>query len=238
MWLDVPAVDAVLAGHAAKHLGFDFHHAEGPRCVLKKWINTEMEDKIPTPLATHQVGCAGLVTNDDRKELLVIKEAERHNGVRVQWKLPGGMLDRGEDIEDAVTREVWEETGIHTTFNSVLSFWNRHYLAPWGQSDIYVVAHLSPVDAMQPINMDPAELSACRWMGMEEFVSTENHPLILELLDHYYGLYKADDGSAAWRNNPVVSSPPPPQPQPKGLQRVDIQWPKRPVCPTYLSKKS
>ncbi len=51
------------------------------------------------------MGCAGFVTND-RGELLVVKEAERHNDVRLQWKLPGGMLDRGEDIEAAAKREV------------------------------------------------------------------------------------------------------------------------------------
>ena len=224
VWLDVPAQDAALAAFAARDLGFEFHHAEGQKCVLKKWICTEDPDTIPTPLATHQVGCAGLVTND-RDELLVIKERNRHNGIPLHWKLPGGMLDRGEDIEDAVTREVWEETGVETKFDSVLSFWNRHHLPPWGQSDIYIVAKLEAVDSEAPIVIDPLEISESKWMCMEEFAATEEHPLILRLLERYFGITK--DGRQA--NVPA-------SPDVSGFERIDVQWPNRPLCPTYIAK--
>ena len=37
------------------------------------------------------------------------------------WKLPGGLVDPGESIQEAAIREVWEETGVKTKFKSVLA---------------------------------------------------------------------------------------------------------------------
>jgi len=38
------------------------------------------------------------------------------------WKLPGGLVETGESIQEAAIREVWEETGIKTKFVSILGF--------------------------------------------------------------------------------------------------------------------
>ena len=49
----------------------------------------------------------GLVFDDDGRVLLV-----RHANGGV-WLLPGGAVDPDEAPQDAVVREVWEETGLH-----------------------------------------------------------------------------------------------------------------------------
>ena len=36
--------------------------------------------------------------------------------------MPGGLVETGESIQDAVKREVWEETGVKTSFVSILGF--------------------------------------------------------------------------------------------------------------------
>ena len=36
--------------------------------------------------------------------------------------MPGGLVETGESIQDAVKREVWEETGVKTNFVSILGF--------------------------------------------------------------------------------------------------------------------
>ena len=42
------------------------------------------------------------------------------------------------------------------------------------------------------INLDPAEISQCRWMRLDEFLQTQNHPLITAVLSWSYGLEGAE----------------------------------------------
>lgn len=192
--IKVPIEHAGLATIASEH-GFEFHHVSptAPHHVLlKRWLQPTLSDKMP-PYATHQVGIAGLVCKGN--QLLVVKEWRDDPsgplGARVpsaQWKLPGGLVERGESFESAVCREVFEECGVHTRFRSLLCFWHRHALT-WGQSDLYYVARLEPTDD-SPIVLQEDEISAARWMDVDEFRQTQDHPLIMQVLTKLY----TDDG--------------------------------------------
>ncbi|MBE5959004.1 MAG: NUDIX domain-containing protein [Lachnospiraceae bacterium] len=54
---------------------------------------------------THFVSVAGLVCNDNNEILLL--ESPRRG-----WEYPGGMVEPGETIQDALRREIKEETGV------------------------------------------------------------------------------------------------------------------------------
>jgi ADP-ribose pyrophosphatase YjhB (NUDIX family) len=58
------------------------------------------------------------------------------------WKLPGGLVETGESIEEAVKREVWEETGVKTKFSSVLGFREIVKSSLFSQPDLYYVCIL------------------------------------------------------------------------------------------------
>jgi ADP-ribose pyrophosphatase YjhB (NUDIX family) len=55
----------------------------------------------------HSVSVAGIVV-DDAERILIIRR--RDNG---HWEPPGGILELDESFEDGVSREVFEETGLH-----------------------------------------------------------------------------------------------------------------------------
>ena len=45
---------------------------------------------------------------------------------REEWELPGGKLEPGESSEDCVTREIYEELGLHVTAGPLLDSWIYH----------------------------------------------------------------------------------------------------------------
>ena len=64
----------------------------------------------PPSVALPVVPCVGAVVHDPGGRLLLIRRGHApHAG---SWSLPGGRVEPGETIEQAVEREVREETGL------------------------------------------------------------------------------------------------------------------------------
>lgn len=68
-------------------------------------------ESVPTskdfPPSFYRVTIKGLVVKNGK--ILLLKESPEISG---KWELPGGGLDFGEDIHQALRREIEEETGI------------------------------------------------------------------------------------------------------------------------------
>jgi 8-oxo-dGTP diphosphatase len=52
------------------------------------------------------------VLRNEKGEFLLLRRAENSHSNPGKWDLPGGKLNHGEILEEAIVREVWEETGI------------------------------------------------------------------------------------------------------------------------------
>jgi 8-oxo-dGTP pyrophosphatase MutT (NUDIX family) len=163
-WLRLPIERSALVP-VATQAGFFFHHANEADLML---ICRLAEDAFVPTHATHYIGVGGVVIND-REELLVV--CERHRGTRKPYyKLPGGALQPGEHLVEAVLREVLEETGVSAKFESLVCFRHWHGYR-YGKSDIYFVARLSPLS--QDVTMQAEEIEECFWMPVADYFESD-----------------------------------------------------------------
>lgn len=169
--------------------GLRFHHAEGSSAVLNLWL-LETDSKVPT-FSTHNVGVGGVVVNS-REEILCVRELRTNY---LKWKTPTGHSELGEHIDEAIEREVLEETGIRAKFHSILSFRQTHGLAH-GRSDLFFVCRLDPIEETDEdgnaVIKDPVaqecEIAEAAWVPLSEYKSmiydSENgHPMMRHVID-------------------------------------------------------
>jgi 8-oxo-dGTP diphosphatase len=166
VWLRVP-IDRSALIPVAVEAGFTFHHSGDDYLMLTHRL---VEGAQIPPFATHFIGAGGVVIND-QQELLVVRERYGVGGRPPALKLPGGALLPGEHLADSVVREVLEETGVRTRFES-LAYFRHWHGCRYGKSDIYFVCRLSPLS--NEITMQAEELDECLWTPLEEFLGAES----------------------------------------------------------------
>ncbi|HEX6164421.1 MAG TPA: NUDIX hydrolase [Vicinamibacterales bacterium] len=70
----------------------------------------------------HPVVGVGAVIVRDGKALIVKRAHEPRKG---EWSLPGGLLELGESLQDAVRREIKEETSLDVEVGPVIETFDR-----------------------------------------------------------------------------------------------------------------
>ena len=162
-WLKLPIEKATFVPVAVA-AGFVFHHAEASYVMMTRQLR---EGAFVPPNASHSIGAGGVVISAANELLVVV---EKYNARPNFYKLPGGLINQGEHIADGVMREVFEETGVRTQFESVVCFRHQHGNM-FGKTNIYFVCRLSPLS--KDITIDPNEIAEARWMPVEEYLTAK-----------------------------------------------------------------
>ncbi|AXV38110.1 MAG: NUDIX domain-containing protein [Methanobacteriaceae archaeon] len=61
-----------------------------------------------------------VIITDDEGKILIIKRSSHSKTNPGRWELPGGKVDQGESFDQALLREVYEETGLKISLDHVV----------------------------------------------------------------------------------------------------------------------
>ena len=160
LWLDL-SINQHEQLSFALSVGFEFHNCEATRTTLT--FRVQEEAYIPVA-PTHTIGVGAVVINKQDEILLVRDRIHTSHSI---YKLPGGMLEEAQSLEDGVLREVWEETGIKGKLIKMVSVLNSHPYR-FNKSNMYIIFQLEPLSSEINI-IDTHEIEKAFWMPLEDF---------------------------------------------------------------------
>lgn len=111
------------------------------------------------------VGVGALVFNE-RGEVFLAQRGPKAKNERGAWEFPGGSVEFGEKLVDAIRREFLEEYGMVIAIDELLSV-DDHILPDEGQhwvSPTYIARHISG----EPRIMEPEKCTAIGWFALDD----------------------------------------------------------------------
>lgn len=123
------------------------------------------------------IGVGGVLLKEGRG--LIVKRA--HNPGKGRWTIPGGYVEQDEKIENAIVRELREETGLITETVSVLAVRDRPQDLPGVKHDIYIVFLLKYISG--ELTPDLVEVSQADFYSPEECKDLNIAPLSLHVIE-------------------------------------------------------
>jgi 8-oxo-dGTP pyrophosphatase MutT (NUDIX family) len=134
---------------------------------------TDYYDDPAAPAPNSLVPAVTAVVTDDQGRLLLIHRTDNN-----RWALPGGGIEVGESVSQAVVREVREETGIDVKITGLVGIYSdpRHVIA---YDDGEVRQQFSLCFRARPIGgtlSGSSESTEVRWVPVGELEALDMHP--------------------------------------------------------------
>ncbi len=118
---------------------------------------------------------SGLVVTNDGRWLFVKK---KYSGLKGKWSLPAGFVNEGETIDEAVKREVLEETGITAHVKGVIGI--RSGVIHDEISDNMIIFLLEPEG--EEITVQEEELSEVAFLHPKDIAYDQNTSILIRYL--------------------------------------------------------
>ncbi|MGQ0743855.1 MAG: NUDIX hydrolase [Acidimicrobiales bacterium] len=119
--------------------------------------------------------CVSALVAEDGRVLLVRRGPGPAGG---QWSLPGGRVEAGESLAEAVVREVLEETGLSAVCNHLVG-WVEKVGDPGWVILAFAVTLLDPHDSAPRAGSDAAEI---RWVSLDQVSELDLTDGLVDLL--------------------------------------------------------
>ncbi len=124
--------------------------------------------------------CVGAVVRRGG-EVLLIKRANPPQAGR--WSIPGGRVEAGESLHDALRREVLEETGIRVDVVRFIEVVERVSVGHHFVILDYLAAPTDPTDAAGP--QAATDAAEARWVPVHDLVSYDLSDGLLDFLRNH-----------------------------------------------------
>ncbi len=119
-----------------------------------------------------QIAVGAIVVKDGR--LLMVRRA--HDPGAGLWSLPGGRVEHGEYLAEALRREVSEETGLDVEVRDLVGI-----LEVVGDPHYVILDYFAEVVG-DPTPVAAGDVSDARWVPLDEVTSLECTPRFVETL--------------------------------------------------------
>lgn len=121
----------------------------------------------------------GAVIVDRGRVLLVRRATEPLKG---EWSIPGGMLELGEKLRDAVCREVLEETGLVAQAGEVLDVFDSIFEDEQGKTQFHYVLVDYLCRALPGEARAGSDVSEVKWVREEDLAGLKLRDSIAQVL--------------------------------------------------------
>jgi mutator protein MutT len=110
------------------------------------------------------VGVGAVIIDGDR--VLLVKRG--HAPLKGEWSLPGGAVELGETLEEAVVREVLEETGLQVAVGPLVEIFERIEKSPDGDVAYHFVIVDYACAAVSGRVQHASDADEARWVHISE----------------------------------------------------------------------
>ncbi|UQZ32778.1 DNA mismatch repair protein MutT [Paenibacillus sp. PK3_47] len=123
-----------------------------------------------------------LIYNEDREEILMV------NNKGSSWSLPGGAVEKGETLEQAVIRETKEETGLTIEVGNIVAV-NEAFFKEMGHHTLFITFKAKIIKGEISIQ-DKDEITEIKWVDLKSANELmPYHATGIEELHKYSSIY-------------------------------------------------
>ncbi|OQY18839.1 MAG: DNA mismatch repair protein MutT [Desulfobacteraceae bacterium 4572_35.1] len=134
------------------------------------------------PLQKHiKTSVVACIIDAERRILLTKRSIPPFYG---QWVMPGGKIDHGETIHQALKREVEEEVGLQVSVDSLIDVYE--HIGIGHREDHYIILYYRSTPQTFKLNTNPDELSEARWFNASQLLDLDVPPGSRHILSILY----------------------------------------------------
>ena len=119
------------------------------------------------------VAVGAMIEHDSSGKILLVKRSDKANYLPGIWEDLGGRIKQFEEPEDALRREVKEETGLEVEILKPLAVFHDYYGERTAENELLIITYWCKAKSDQVILSD--EHTEHQWVSPEEALELAEH---------------------------------------------------------------